>query len=230
MIYKASNLLKEQLINLPETGMGYQILKLSPTPQYRMTEVTVFNSELLVDNDHLASSGITNFANDYDELLKSTELIINLGDLRVESVVRTPSSRNLFKSERSNCGRQTGGKGALENPEKYTDGDEDFVRVSHYRNDNRIDEVNNCLKKGAFTTSLKDYLECVYCPDYPNDRYALPNDDVIRWAFFITPIKFDRLQEGVVQPANNKNGGGYEAYFKDGTSRNTLKRIAKYGK
>ena len=63
--------------------------------------------------------------------------------------------------------------------------------------------------------------------DDPIDRYALPNDETIKWAFYIQPKSWDKLQKGIVQPAFDHYGGGIEVYFEDETSYNTYfeKRI-----
>jgi hypothetical protein len=61
------------------------------------------------------------------------------------------------------------------------------------------------------------------------DRYALPNDDTIKYSFTIIPENIDKLQRGIVQPAFEKLGGGIEAYFDKGTSNGTYKGKSKYG-
>ena len=57
---------------------------------------------------------------------------------------------------------------------------------------------------------------------------GLPNDEEIKWAFHIIPLKTDSLQRGIVEPANNQNGGGIEAYFEKGTSNNTILEKTAY--
>jgi len=69
---------------------------------------------------------------------------------------------------------------------------------------------------------MDDYLKCKASNDNPNDRYALPNNDKIQYAFHIKPLKSDTLQRGIVQPANDRRGGGKEAYFANGTSAGTF--------
>ena len=49
------------------------------------------------------------------------------------------------------------------------------------------------------------------------------SNDEIKWEFYIQPLKTDTLQRGIVQPANEKQGGGEEAYFANGTSLGTYK-------
>lgn len=234
MIYKASDLLKEQLTNLPETGMGYQILELEPTADFKPNKVTVVNSELILDDDYRASWGTIVAMEGYDKTMLSAEKTIYLTDLKIKNVVNLSKGRALFKEIDSNeCGRKTGGKGAVDSPKRFAREEELFVRISHFANDRRIDFKNKCLKKGSFTTTIDDYAKCIGCTpfaDDPIDRYALPNNDPIQFAFLILPKTYDKLQEGIVQPNFGKTGGGEEAYFDDGTSKNTYIKRFKYGK
>ena len=78
------------------------------------------------------------------------------------------------------------------------------------------------MRPGSFTTMLDDYLKCKTSNSDPVDRYALPNNDIIKYAFHIKPVKTDTLQRGIVQPANGKRGGGKEAYFAKGTAIGTF--------
>ncbi len=93
----------------------------------------------------------------------------------------------------------------------------------------RIDSVNKKLKPGSFTTTEQDYKDCVATNDEPIDRYALPNDESIKWAFYIKPKTSDILQRGIVQPAFDHEGGGIEAYFENGTSNGTYYLKKTYG-
>jgi len=126
--------------------------------------------------------------------------------------------------------RHSGGNGAIDNPRETANGVEIFVRISAYENDKRINFVENKLINGTYTTTHNDYIDCMYANDDPIDRYALPNDEKIKWAFYIRPQSIDILQRGIVQPAFGHNGGGIEAYFENGTSKNTYYNKKEYGK
>lgn len=84
------------------------------------------------------------------------------------------------------------------------------------------------LLPGGFTTTMGDYTVCKTSKDDPIERYALPNDDEIKWTFYIQPKSIDLLQRGDVQPANDKRGGGKEIYFVSGTSINTYLNKTPY--
>ena len=118
--------------------------------------------------------------------------------------------------------------GAITNPEQLAGVTEEFVRLSAFQDDKRIDRVKKCLRPGSFATTKKDYLACKNSNDDPVERYALPSEEKIKWAFLINPKKGDILQLGIVEPANDKMGGGEEAYFEHGTSEDTFVGESKY--
>jgi hypothetical protein len=84
-------------------------------------------------------------------------------------------------------------------------------------------------KPNSYATTYFDYLICVNCNLDPIDRYALPNDLKIEWAFYIQPSTNDKYKEGVVIPNFGRKGGGKEVYFEKGTSDNSLIDIRQYG-
>ena len=98
-----------------------------------------------------------------------------------------------------------------------------------YQDDIRIDKVNKCLLPGSYTTTFQDYLNCVTKKDDPVDRYSLPNDEPIKWAFYFQPLETDAYRFGIVQPDFGKRGGGEECLFEKGTSFGTFKKETKYG-
>lgn len=69
---------------------------------------------------------------------------------------------------------------------------------------------------------------CKFMDDDPIERYALPNNDELKFAFYIMPVKSDTLQKGRVLPANGKQGGGKEVYFSKGTTQGTFFKQTPY--
>jgi hypothetical protein len=61
------------------------------------------------------------------------------------------------------------------------------------------------------------------------ERYALPSEEKIEWAFHILPDAKDGYKFGTVKPEFNKRGGGKECYFENGTSFGTFKKQTAYG-
>lgn len=241
MIYKITNLASETLLEYPETGMGYQIIETTKNNSYLTKKMVVYNSNLAVDLDFefiinknkILTKGYSNVLNKAEELMLDTDVIRVLNKSDLKEVRFVSESRKLYKTLSSaEKGRKNPEKanGALDNSKEKANGEEVFVRISAYNNDKRIDFVNKKLKKGSFTTTEIDYNSCVATNDDSIDRYALPNNEEIKWAFYIKPKKDNTLQRGVAQPAFEKNGGGIEAYFEDGTTNKTYLYENKYGK
>lgn len=63
----------------------------------------------------------------------------------------------------------------------------------------------------------------------PVERYALPKEEKIEWAFHILPQVKDGYQFGTVKPDFGKRGGGEECFFENGTSFGTFKQQTGYG-
>ena len=233
MIYKASDEFQKELLNQPETGMGYQIFEAVPNSYSSFKENYIaYNSDIVIKIDILLAESkeslklmsyserknisniIHNYTFDSIKVLSKRELLQNI-DFVNEAM---PTYKSMSEKDNEVWESRYGDKGAIENEEEKADGEEIFIRLSHYENDNRIDTKNKCLKSESYTTTEKDY-NCLTKNNLdPIDRYALPNNDEINWVFFIRPKIGDTLQRGTVQPANDKNGCGEEVYFEKGTS------------
>ena len=229
MIYRAYDSFTKTLLSMPETGMGYQIID-AIIPGHRLKKrYYVFNSELIFDSD----SDFTVLRKDI-RIMGYKQMLYDAKFLSLESPVIVKRSevknlRTLSDSNMSEKGRHSGGTAAIDSPLQSVNGENiTYVRLSAYENDKRIDTVNKKLKPGSYTTTEDDYLTCKKYSDDPIDRYALPNDEPIKWAFYILPIDIDQRRRGIVQPANNHEGGGIEAYFDYGTSNNTYKEKKPY--
>jgi len=233
MIYKAITNNKDSFLSLPESGMGYQIIEAKKQGQTYKDKFIVYNSELIVDLDTSFNLKRNKIESKGYRMMFSSSYSIRLSDISIASPIiqLQLSTRQLFsaiKTETKNKGRHTGGKGAVDNDEIYAKGTDVFARLSAYESDNRIDTVNNRLLPGSYTTSHKDYSSCKSHNDDPVDRFALPNDEEIKWAFYIIRKSYDKYRPGVVQPANGHEGGGIEALFDNRTANGTFIRKDEY--
>lgn len=213
MYYRLSASQENSLLNLPETGMGYQIIEANTLGSSTRSRYLALNSEIIIDVNGYEGDHVRKVINEGISKVKSFAIEKTLTNI---TVLNEKQFRNLI-SEAKNENE----KGAIDNPVVYASGDETFVRLSAFDDDKRIDKINKCLRPGSFTTTMDDYLKCKASKDNPNERYALPNNDEIQYAFHIKPLKSDTLQRGIVQPANDRRGGGKEAYFANGTSAGT---------
>lgn len=222
MIYKAFSSFTDELLRLPETGMGYQIIDAKKSGQYSKNRFIVYNGKLIVDYDNYFNTYKRQIVLESYTKMFSQSNYLTLDSPTLVSRSAVSSVRTFSESSMTTKGRNKGGIGASDSPKIYANGTDIYVRLSHYEDDIRVDMINKKLKPGAYATTKADYLTCKAYNDDPVDRYALPSDETIQWAFEIQPKSYDQLRLGIVQPANNHNGGGIEALFDDGTSNGTL--------
>jgi len=232
MIFKAWESDQSKFLSLPESGMGYQIIEAKLFRKTEKNRFVVYNSELIVDLDSQFSDFKRKIIMEgYSTILSKVEkLLIETSTISLVPRKQITEYRLLTENKKKEKGRHSGGKGAVDNPKEIASGGELFARLSAYENDKRIDFIKKKLKSGTFTTTNDDYNVCVKTNDDPIDRYALPNDETIKWTFYIQPKKDDIFQRGIVQPAFGHDGGGIEAYFEYGTSENTFLEKRAYGK
>ena len=233
MIYKAYDSDTEKFLSLPETGMGYQVFEAEIYGGVtHKKKYIIYNGELIVDLD----SRFSDFKKQikisrFSKVLNEAKLLpIKTATISLVSKATLLERQTLSENKEQYKHRHRGGQGAKDNPKESADRNEIFVRLSAFINDKRIDLKKKRLKEGSYTTTDLDYKDCVKYSDDPIDRYALPNDDPIEWAFYIRPKMRDELQRGIVQPAFGHEGGGIEAYFENGTSNDTLLSTKPYGK
>lgn len=222
----------ETLLEKPETGMGYQIINAAQYNRTLVRKFVVYNTNLAVELDSEFQSNKRLIINEgYKAVLnKATELMLETDSIKVFENTSVRENSVLSESKKTSKKRHSGGKGATDSPKEYANGTDIYVRISAYEDDKRIDFQKMKLKSGSYTTTFNDYNDCVLTNDNPIDRYALPNDEKIKWSFYIKPKSIDILQLGIVQPAFNHEGGGTEAYFEKGTSDSTYLMRREYGK
>ena len=232
MIYRIFPQDAETLLEQPETGMGYQVVKAKQYNRYEVRTFVVYNTNLAIELDThfqlykrvIVTEGYKAALNSATELMLETDSIKVLNHKSIEENITLSLSKKVLNN------RHSGGKGATENPKENANGTDYYVRISAYEDDKRIDFEKKKLKPGTFTTTYRDYWDSVNTNDDPIDRYALPNNEEIKWAFYINPKTVDVLQKGIVQPAFDHAGGGIEAYFEKGTAEGTYLLKKEYGK
>lgn len=229
-MFKLSEAQENELLNQPETGMGYQVVEASKAGSYTREKFIVLNSEFVFEMMASQTNTDTNGKvflsqlsySDRQKLNENAQNKASIITLNNMSVLNGRQFRNIVnESKNENEG------GAIENPVE-TNEEKIFVRLSAFDNDRRVDKKKRCLRPGSYTTTMEDYLKCKNTNDDPVERYALPSNNKIKFAFYIQPLKTDTLQKGTVQPAKGKRGGGKEAYFAEGTSAGTFLKQTSY--
>lgn len=205
MYFKLNAAQENELLRQPETGMGYQIIEASKAGSYVREKFLVLNSEVIIELNGYESDNVRKVVKEGILSIKASADYITLNSISVLNEKQFRSVVNESKNEKE--------RGAIDNPVENATGEEIFVRLSAFDDDKRIYKTNKCLRAGSYTTTMDDYLKCKSTNGDPVERYALPNNYNIKFAFHIQPKKIDALQRGIVQKANGKRGGGKEAYF-----------------
>ncbi|MDZ4712638.1 MAG: hypothetical protein SGI89_09980 [bacterium] len=220
MLFKLSATQESELLSQPETGMGYQVIEATKSGTYTREKFLVLNSEVVIEMNGSESENVRKVIDEGIMAFKASAPFITLNSIVVLNEKQNSNIVNESKNENE--------RGAIDNPVANANGVEIFVRLSAFNNDRRIDRINKCLLAGSYTTTMDDYLSCKATNDDPLERYALPNNNKIQFAFHIQPKRTDTLQRGKVQPAFGKRGGGIEAYFAKGTSSGTFLKQTPY--
>lgn len=241
-IYKANPEQFSKFLSLPESGMGYQLFKAQMFFSESINYYVAFNSQLIIPLDSNFEKNKNDFSRlNYTILLNEAKIlrfipfsisILSTNEIAYFNTNLFGTTRVISESQIKEKHRYINRQGAKITPEKHANGIDLFVRLSAFENDHRIDLNNNRLLEGSFTTTIKDYEDCLGFKDDPVDRYALPYDEgeQVKWAFYLKPMEVDIYQEGVVQPAFGHFGGGIEDYWKKGTSKDTYFEKREYGK
>jgi hypothetical protein len=222
MYFKLSASTEDYLLKLPETGMGYQIVNATRAGEYSPEKFMVLNSEIAIEMNRNIGEDIRKIMNNVNYASKSEILTVSLNIRSVLNKIQSAHTLNMLSEPTD------GAKGAIDNPVTWANGTDMFVRLSAFDNDKRIDKIGGHLLPGSFATTDADLQKCREYKYDPIEWYALPSNDEIKYVFYIQPLKTDTLQRGIVQPANEKKGGGEEAYFANGTSLGTFKGQINY--
>lgn len=199
------------LLRQPESGMGYQVVD-ALTTDSRTKRGIVYNAELLTLDENRLSDRMIMLTKTVSEALRTASS--TAGEFRALTVVHDARTTRLAKQESKTAG---GADTAAE--QKTKDGDA-FYRFSAFANDRRVTAENGLLP-GTYATTKEDGDKVKTGRDAV-ERYALPNDDPASYRFTIKPLKDTTVQKGIVQPANNHQGGGVEVIFTTGTTKNTV--------
>lgn len=220
MLYKATLENQSILLSLPESGMGYQLITARFASEYKSRKLLVLNSEVIIEHDNFEWLYFSKIVREGWNETKATAK-----EQPLQGIELTSKSEyfNIVAEEDT-----TSKKGTKDNPVQSANGGMAYIRLSAYYEDKRIDRLNKCLRPGSYTTTIEDYLTCTINRYDPIDRYAIPNDDPIKWVFNIVPKIGDTFHQGIVQPDFGKKGGGVECYFEKGTSFGSFTSEAEF--
>jgi hypothetical protein len=100
MLYQLSSSQEKDLLNLPETGMGYQIVEATRQGSYRNEKLIVLNSEIVIELDGTEAVNIRNVIHEGITSVKSRIHFIALNRMTVlneqqfRSLIKEPKNEN----------------------------------------------------------------------------------------------------------------------------------------
>jgi hypothetical protein len=138
MYYKLSTSQENDLLNKPETGMGYQVIEAGKAGNYTREKFLVLNSEIVIEINGYEADNVRKIITEGMYSIKASAGFITLNAI---SVLNENQFRNVVNESKSENER-----GAIENDVENANGEEIFVRLSAFDNDRRIDKANRCLR------------------------------------------------------------------------------------
>ena len=211
MPYKLSTEQVRELVNQPETGMGYQYVEASMN-DFSIVKGVVLNSEVFIPEEKIEKIMGKRFIT-YSAVLNEAE---SPGYIRKINVI----GRDRLHLGETKYFAKAAGTPASQAVISLTEKDQIFKRFSPYGNDHRINE-DGSLKPGAYATTEADARNAKTGTEATN-RYALPSDEPAIYVFTIQPPEKTPVRIGTVEPANGKPGGGTEVLFENGSPKNTV--------
>lgn len=220
MVVPPNSLIARRLLQLSETGMGYQILRPAAEPLMRAIEadyVLAWNAEY-IEPVSATSRGT-------ETLLE----VVSMSDLQRQELSRVLESglfRVLDRADVDAAGslqikEAAGGAGPASEAEiEKSAEDERFLRFSAFENDRRITPEGSVVA-GTYTTTYSDGITNVFTGMDAVRRYALPNPMPAVHRFYLKPPDPIAVRRGTAAPAFGQPGGGVEVLFENGAGAGT---------
>jgi hypothetical protein len=196
----------EALRQVPETGMGYQVLELRGLSA-RVEHVIVANGSEALDigRGYLAvREGVEKGAE--DRVAKALQGPVGQVGYRVLSRPEAILAKVLESRKTSGTGPAVDGDVEVARPR------EEFLRFSAFSNDVRI-LADGSVTPGTYVTTHGDGMEHVHTGMDAVKRYALPNPAPAVHRYYLKPWIPIAIQRGTVQPDHGQPGGGAEVIF-----------------
>ena len=215
MIYKLNKDTIQYMLTLPETGIGYQLINAKQKGSPKLKSFVVFNSEIIIENNHKLITYSNTLIGDGYQLLKDVLNFIKLEDIKLASWDENE------RHPRDNESLDLNETGLAE--------EDIFIRPSIYNYDNRIDLEKQVLLPGSYVTTLESYTNCYIMREDPFETYALPVPQQFVRVFYIKQNRNACNFNGVFSRAFGKKGGGiklsFDSYGKVLIKNNDKKKI-----
>ncbi|MBF0472591.1 MAG: hypothetical protein HQK93_02505 [Nitrospirae bacterium] len=206
----------KSLLNEPETGMGYQFVRVT-FKDYSKKYGTVYYSTILVFEDEIPSIMS-------EEILENiSESSTDLSDIIEITLIKTTMVEKLlsrYSGHRVTVFNEYLNSPAVMNNDEELVKKEIFKRFHAFKNDRRITSQRGLLP-GTYATTEKD-ANNVLTGEQAVERYALPNPTPAIYLFTIEPVIGTVLKKGIVSANYRRIGGEVEVLFVNGTDNNTV--------
>lgn len=205
-----------ELLALPETGMGWQLVEVQ-RDRLLVERVVVVNASTVAGTVSREARLIRE-GKAHDRVTDARQLLESgspLATIQVLTKSRAISEGILAPSYRL----KTEGP-ASDAPVEGSQPDERFMRFSAFANDRRV-LADGSVSAGTYVTTHADGM-LVKTGREAVARYALPNPDPAVHRFHLRPPVPILVRRGIVQPAYSQPGGGVEVIFEHGAPAGTL--------
>ena len=122
MYFKLSTSQENDLLNQPETGMGYQIVEASKAGHYTREKFLVLNSEIVIEMNGYEDANVRKVMDEGIFSIKAGANYITLNSITVLNEKQIRNAVSESKSEKES--------GAIDNAVENANGEETFVRLS----------------------------------------------------------------------------------------------------
>ena len=212
-IFRVTGRAAARLVELPESGMGFQVLR------YRDTFFIALNATVLFPIVELSERGISE--NDYSLLSGDPDSpqVSELEPIELDggfSVVFSHLDRSIQDPELVQSFKLSFSETASSPPESVIPSrrPHSYYRFCAYFRDMRVDRNTGNLLPGTYATTYND-LHFVPSGFAAVGRYALPNPASAMFVFQI--VTYDRpTMMGTAPPNFGQAGGGVEVLFQSG--------------
>ncbi len=201
MIYKLGKKTIEKLLTLPESGIGYQLIKAKKDGKSISKNFVVFNSEIAIENDEkLKNYSNTLIGQGYRLLLQMLQTI-ELNDITL--MIWDENNDPAWGQASLN----------IESDKQKLKEQDIYIRPSIYENDYRIDLKKEVLLPGSYVTTLESYTNCHIMREDPFDKYTLPVQQEFVKIYYVKQQGVELNTDGIFEQAFGKHGGGVKLNF-----------------
>lgn len=186
---------------MPESGIGYQLIKARPEGSLKEKSYVVFNSEIVIENNEkLNTYSYTLIGNGY-HLLNEVLNLIELEDMELEKCPEN-NTKDWYKTN-------------IEAVNHKIKPHDIYIRPSVYEKDNRVDLNNKVLLPGSYVTTLENYTDCHIMSEDPFEKYSLPVRQEFLKIHYIKQTGEKNITNAIFESAFGKRGGGIKLNFSD---------------